>query len=146
MRVRSLVAMLSLFALSSCGGDSSGPDTPYPAVAGVYNIYTQFDGLTPAEISSTGTVTLTQPSRNLPDLTGTMAMIVTIQGIPYSLNSVLGPSSVSSAGIISFSAAQNGLTWTFNGTIVNHSISGRHTLTDGTDPLPGNWSGTLASQ
>ncbi len=44
------------------------------------------------------------------------------------------------AGVLSFADGDASTLWSFSGTLSGTSVSGRHTLTDGTDAFSGNWS------
>ena len=146
---RAAVILLCLSALYSCGGgDSVAPPEPFPDVTGSYHLDGGFDGLTRGEASFSGTLTLTQASRQSGTLGGTVSITATIDGQTSGGGTApLQSASVSPTGAVSFSIGSitAGGSWTFSGTHAGTTISGRHTLTDGTSSFSGNWSGTSGS-
>jgi len=136
------LGLAALVVLAGCGGDSSsGPDEPtYPAAAGTYAISGSFDGLTPQQANFSGTLTVAQASREAPALTGNFNVTATIGGDVFVLAGTLQSATITTAGVISFATGDAGAAWSFSGTMSGTSVSGRHTLTDGTDAFSGNWS------
>lgn len=65
--MRLAIAVLAGLALAACGGDSTGPDNPFPDVSGSYAVDGGFDGLTRSDASVSGSLTLTQASQNKRD-------------------------------------------------------------------------------
>ena len=149
---RTVASIIGSLALSSCGGeggDSTGPDSGFPQVAGVYSIYGRFDGLSADEAAFAGTLVLVQASRNSGDLTGSLTMTISAQGTANSTGeSPLESASVTQEGAVSFRLGPSPAAgWTFTGTLVGGiTITGRHTLTDGqTASFPGTWSATTGT-
>ena len=139
--MRFLLGVAGLGLLAACGGDSSAPQEPaYPAVAGTYAISGGFDGLTPQQANFSGTVTLAQPSRENPGLTGTFNVTASVNGDVFLVAGPAQGATVSTTGVLSFAVADAATQWTFSGTMSGTSASGRHTLTDGSDAVSGNWS------
>ena len=145
MRARPLAMVLSVLTLAGCGGDSSGPSDAFPNVAGTYTVFAGFDQLTATEGSATGTVTITQASRSVGTLTGSMSLLVTIDGDLFQMTSPLTTANVTQQAQVSFTGGQNGVSWVFSGALVNHVLSGRHTLLSGSSSISGNWSGSLSA-
>jgi hypothetical protein len=143
-----IALVLVSFSLSGCGGgsgDTSAPEEPFPDVAGVYNVQGGFDELTADEASFVGSLVLNQASRQSGELTGTMSVTATINGdITTAGNVAIQSASVSPGGIVSFELGSigNGGRWTFSGTASGETISGRHTLTDGSLSFSGDWTAT----
>ncbi|HEX6405783.1 MAG TPA: hypothetical protein VFZ90_01215 [Gemmatimonadales bacterium] len=149
---RTVASIIGSLALSSCGGeggDSTGPDSGFPQVAGVYSISGRFDGLSADEAAFAGTLVLVQASRNSGDLTGSLTMTISAQGTANSTGeSPLESASVTQEGAVSFRLGPSPAAgWTFTGTLVGGiTITGRHTLTDGqTASFPGTWSATTGT-
>lgn len=142
MRARPLAMVLSILSLGGCGGDGSGPSDAFPDVEGSYSVFATFDGLTPTQGSATGTVTINQGSRSVGTLSGTLTLVVTINGDLFQLTSALSSASVTPASVLTFTGGEQGISWVFSGAMVNNALSGRHTLSDGPDVISGNWSGT----
>ena len=145
MRARPLAMVLSVLTLAGCGGDGSGPSDDFPDVEGSYSVFATFDGLTPTEGSATGTVTINQGSRSVGTLSGTLSLVVTIDGDLFQLTSPLTSASVTPASVLTFTGGEQGISWVFSGSMVNNALSGRHTLSDGPNVISGNWSGTRGS-
>jgi len=126
------------------GGDSLIPNDPFPDAAGSYQMEGGFDGLTRNEASFTGILTLTQASRQSGTLGGSVSLSLTVDGSRSSASSAIQSASVSPSGEIAFrlGSAADDATWTFNGTLAGSTINGRHTLSDGSQAFPGNWSAT----
>ena len=73
-------------------------------------------------------MTITQASRSVGTLTGSMSLIVTIDGDLFQMTSPLTTANVTQQAQVSFTGGQNGVSWVFSGALVNHVLSGRHTL------------------
>src|SRR6185436_16306849 len=149
---RTVASILGSLVLSSCGGDggdSTGPDSGFPDVAGVYSIYGRFDGLSADEAAFAGTLVLTQPSQHSGDLTGSLTMTIASQGTANSTGEApIESASVTQQGAVSFRLGPSAAAgWTFTGTLVGGiTITGRHTLTDGqTASFAGTWSATTGT-
>jgi len=143
--IASMLVSLSLSGCGGGGGDTSGPDDPFPDVAGVYNVQGGFDNLTADEASFVGSLILNQASRQTGELSGTMSVTATINGdVTTAGNVAIQSASVSPNGTVSFTLGSiaNGGNWTFSGTASGETISGRHTLTDGNLTFSGNWTAT----
>ncbi len=141
--VRALLC-LGLLASAGCGGgsDATEPNFPYPAVAGIYQMDGGFDGATRSQASFTGSLTLTQANRTVPDLGATASITATIEGQVFSIsNQTASSASVTPAGVITVQFAGGGASWTFSGTLSGRIITGRHTLSDGTSTTSGDWTG-----
>jgi hypothetical protein len=148
---RTVASILGSLALSSCGGeggDSTGPDSGFPAVAGVYSIYGRFDGLSVDEAAFAGTLVLVQPSQQRGDLTGSLTMTISAQGTANSTGEApIESASVTQQGEVSFRLGPSPAAgWTFTGTLVGGiTITGRHTLAGQTASFPGTWSATTGT-
>ena len=145
-RQRVLPAVLGLvvLALAACGGggDATAPNLPYPAVAGVYQLDGGFDGATRAQASFTGSLTLVQATRTQGTLTGTLSITAQIGGqVISATDQPFTSASVTPGGAITFAFAGSGASWTFTGTLSGKIVTGRHTLTDGTTTVSGDWTG-----
>jgi hypothetical protein len=138
-----------LATVVACGGDSSGPDEPpYPAAAGAYQVDGGFDGLTRQQASFSGTLTLTQASREVGTLAGTATMTGQLGGQVYDLSGgTVQNASVTTAGAISVTVLSptGTATWTFTGNLSGSTITGRHTLASGSASSSGDWTGNRAS-
>ncbi len=131
--------------LAACGGDSAGPDDPtYPAVGGIWEFHATFDGLSASQAFVTGSIALTQPSREQPTLGGTWQLTATVGGDIFAGQGTVSQGSVTSTGQLTLTLIEPGAieTWTMTGTVVGTSAQGRFTLSDGFDALSGNWTGT----
>jgi hypothetical protein len=148
---RTVVSILGSLALSSCGGeggDSTGPDSGFPAVAGVYSIYGRFDGLSADEAAFAGTLVLVQPSQQSGNITGSLTMTISAQGTANSTGEApIESASVTQQGEVSFRLGPSPAAgWTFTGTLVGGiTITGRHTLAGQTASFPGTWSATTGT-
>lgn len=135
-----------LSALYGCGGDSLSSNEPFPDASGSYNLEGGFDGLTRNEASFSGSLTLTQASRQSGTLGGTVTLTLTISGDVNTLSDVpVQSASVTPGGVVSFrlgSTAAGG-SWTFSGTRSGGTVTGRHSLTDGANTFSGDWTGRL---
>jgi hypothetical protein len=139
--MRSPLVASCLIIVAACGGgsDATAPE-PFPDVSGVYNVTGTFDDIPASQGSFSGTLTLTQNSRQEGTLGGTFAVTVTINGNVLTGTPSLQQASVSPVGVVSFILSDGGIeTWTFSGTRSGAIISGRHTLSDGTSQFSGNW-------
>jgi len=141
------VAALVCALLVGCGGgggDSLTPNDPFPNAAGSYQMEGGFDGLSREQASFTGILTLTQASRQSGTLGGSVSLSLRVNGSRSSASSPIESASVSTSGEVAFrlGSATDDATWTFHGTLAGSSISGRHTLSDGSQAFPGNWSAT----
>ena len=129
--------------LVACGGDSTGPSKPFPSVAGTYQLDGTFDDFAPSVASFTGTLTITQASRDDGALGGSISLTANLGGSVLTIsNRPLQEASVSPAGNVAFQAqsATPGTTWTFSGLVSGGNVAnGRHTLTDGVDAFSGAW-------
>jgi hypothetical protein len=146
--MRALVCATLLSAgLLGCGGDSSGPDAPFPDAAGVYNVTGSFDDLPTSVAHFEGTLTLTQASRESGVLGGSAAYLATIGDDVFNLtDDAIDEATISPTGAISYTLADPSGSWTFTGTLSGTTIiDGRHTISDGSASYSGVWSGTTAT-
>lgn len=134
--------LLTTLAIA-CGGDSpAAPSEPYPAAAGSYAVTATFDDLASAVASGTGTLTFTQTSRQVGTLGGTMSLTTNIGGSVTQISGLNNPS-ITTAGAVTFSIGQgSSVSWIFNGTLSGTSMTGRHTISDGTTSFSGDWTAT----
>jgi hypothetical protein len=117
-----------------------------PDVAGVYSVTGRFDALPSGTSSFSGTLTLTQASRQSGTLAGSAALVVRIEGDVFNINQAAALATVSPEGVLAFSLPGNTAHWTFTGTKFSNTIElGRHTLSDGTSSLSGSWEASQAS-
>jgi hypothetical protein len=146
MRMSVLVG-LAVAALSACGGgDDAGPSAPqFPSVAGFYNLSGTFDGFTPQEASIAGTVQLTQATLESGVLGGNFQVTATIGGDVVPITSAITSASVTQNGAVTWTIASNGVAWQFSGNVAGTAMSGRHTLSDGAQPVSGNWNASRSS-
>jgi hypothetical protein len=143
--MRAVVLLVSLAVIGCGGGDSNAPNPAFPDAAGVYSVSGDFDGLTPAEASFVGTVTLTQASREGGTLGGSASITATVgSDAATASDDALDQASVSQTGALAFTLVDQSGTWTFTGTLSGNSITGgRHTLNvPGSGTISGNWTGT----
>ena len=143
---RGPAGLLVLTLLLGCGGDSNEPEAPFPDVSGVYEVTGGFDGIASADGSFSGTLELTQASRESGALTGSAAILVDLDGDVFNISDEgLTGATVSPSGVVSFTLGGGGATWTFTGTASGSTIGqGRHTLSgDGT--ISGNWQAARAT-
>ena len=152
MRAGRSVLGSCLVILAACGGgDSAGPTptpdpTPaYPAVGGTYNVTALFDQLTYANAHVIGVITLVQPSRSVRTLTGDLDFTLTVNGNSNHWAMTFDSAWVSTAGAIMFSASNGPDTWIYSGRLSGTTIIGRHTLTDGVNPISGDWNGSRSA-
>jgi hypothetical protein len=139
--------MAFMVALTACGGDSdsAGPSHPFPAVEGSYSMQGTFNGI-PANVAFfNGTMTLTQASRDAAPLGGTSNITASIDGSIFNFANSLINASVSPTGVVTFTIADASGTWTFTGNLSGTTITGQHSMTDGSQTFPGSWSATKAS-
>ena len=71
--------LVCLSAVYACGGGDSLESEPFPAAAGVYNVTGRFDDLPSATSYFTGTLTLTQVSRQSGDLAGSISLVLRVE-------------------------------------------------------------------
>lgn len=139
------LALAAAVALSACGGDSTGPDNPFPDASGSYALDGGFDGLTRSDASFSGSVTLTQASQTSGTLGGTMTVTLTVGGDVSTVTDVaIQSASVTPTGVVSFRLGSSaaGSSWTFSGTRAGKVITGRHTLASSDGTFSGDWTGT----
>ena len=131
--------ILAAFLLG-CGGDSNEPEPPFPDAAGVYEMSGGFDDIPSADGSFTGTLELTQASRESGALAGSAAILVDLGGDVFNItDDDLGGATVSPSGTVTFTLGDLGATWTFTGTLTASAITaGRHTLS-GDVSISGDW-------
>lgn len=146
MRMSVLVG-LAVVVLSGCGGeDDSGPSAPqFPNVAGFYNLSGTLDGFTPQEASIAGTVQLTQATLESGTLGGNFQVSATIGGEVVPITSAITSASVTQGGAVTWTIANNGISWQFSGNVSGTAMSGRHTLSDGAESFSGDWSAVRTS-
>jgi hypothetical protein len=139
--MRSSLAAASLIIVAACGGggDAAAPSPAFPDVSGVYYVSGGFDGTPASEASFTGTLTLTQASRESGTLGGTFVVTAIINGQVLAETPTLAEAAVTQNGAVTFKVAEGGITWTFTGTLAGKVISGRHTFIDGSTTHSGNW-------
>lgn len=149
--MRALVAPLFLIlAMAGCGSDDSSdggnePEPAYPLAAGSYTVSGGFDGLAPSAASFTGTVVVTQASRDAAPLGGNASITATVGGTVFPVTGPMIEASITTAGVMTFVLGGEGVTWSFTGTLAGTTVAGRHTLSDGVDSFSGNWSMTRAA-
>jgi hypothetical protein len=116
--------LLPLALLTACGGDSNEPEDPFPDAAGVYQVSGGFDDI-PSNVGSfQGTLELTQASRSSGTLQGSAAILATLEGDVFNLSDpALANANVSPSGVLSFTMAGAGATWTFSGTLSGTTIT-----------------------
>ena len=139
------LAALAAAAVMACGDDSSGgePNDVFPDVAGVYGVEGEFDGVSPEDLSFSGTVTLDQESLESSILTGTASLVInsaTEEDIVIA-GAELQNAAVSLSGVVAFTVEQGALSWDFTGERAGDVLSGDHTLTQGSGTMSGTWSG-----
>jgi hypothetical protein len=143
-----LGGMLLTLAVLGCGGDDSNdPGDPFPDANGAYHMTGSFDDVPSSTASFTGTVELTHASQQSGTLGGSAALVAEIDGDIFNLTEdALTNATVSPSGVLAFTIASGGATWTFSGTLSgNNIVQGRHTLSDGETTLSGSWQGTRAT-
>ena len=150
---RRAILMLSFLAIACSSGDNNDddgdptgpnppPTTPFPAVSGAFAITATFDALPSAVAAATGTVTFTQPSRQVGMLSGSANVLANINGDVFQIQGMNNPS-VTESGAITFSVGQSAsATWVFTGTVSGTTMTGRHTLTGSSGGQSGPWSAT----
>ena len=140
MRSGSLLRLLVLTLTAGCGGgDSNEPNDPFPDASGIYSINGGFDDI---ELTFTGTLEVSQSSRQGGSLTGTLE-VVDPDG--DSFTRTLENASVSAVGVLEFAIADPSATWTFTGRLSGDSIThGRHTISDGAQSISGSWQAAIA--
>lgn len=139
--MRSPVVAASLIIVAACGGggDAAAPSPAFPDVSGVYNVTGGFDGSSANQASFSGTLTLTQASREFGTLGGTFAVTAIINGKVLVDTPSLAEAAVTQNGAVTFKVAEGGTTWIFTGTVAGKVMSGRHTFSDGSTTISGNW-------
>jgi hypothetical protein len=141
---RAAAALLCLSPLYGCGGDNLSPSEPFPDVSGSYNVEGGFDGATRSEASITGSLTLTQASRQSGTLVGTATLTFNISGDVTTVSDIpLQEASVTPGSVVSFrlGSSSQGVTWTFTGNRSGKTITGRHTLVTTSGTVSGDWTG-----
>jgi hypothetical protein len=136
--------VFAVLAIAACGGsDSSGPSqhSTFPDVAGVYDVHASFDDFTASEASASGTITLTQASREAAAIGASIDLVGNIDGDISHLTGASADATVSTGGSITFVIGSGGATWTFTATRSGNTFTGRHTVTDGTNSFSGAWTG-----
>lgn len=144
MRYATVIPSLVLLALTGCGGgDATGPDEPYPPVAGQWEVHATFDDL-PANLAFIqGTIQITQATRSAAALGGTWTFTATVGGDVISGSGIVFQGSTTTAGDITLLLTEPAATtsWTLTGRVTGNTVAGRHTLSDGMDSFSGNWTG-----
>jgi hypothetical protein len=146
--LRLATTMATLALLAACGGDSTSPNDVFPDAAGVYNVNGTFDGISSSDAHFSGTLTLTQASRETGTLGGSAAYTATIGSDVFNISDdAISGGSVSPAGVVTYTMGDGSSTWTFTGTLSGSSINnGRHTLsTSSSGSNSGAWSATRAT-
>ena len=143
-RPRSVTATLvCLSAAYACGGGDSLESEPFPAAAGVYNVTGRFDDLPSATSYFTGTLTLTQVSRQSGDLAGSMSLVLRVEDEIINVSGAVSSATVAPDGALAFELRDGTNSWTFTGTKISGGIgSGRYTLSDETHNFSGGWEAT----
>jgi hypothetical protein len=143
MRI-SFLSIVTGFALAGCGGDSTGPKDVFPQAKGVYAVNGGFDGISTSDAHFSGTLTLTQISRETGTLGGSATYTVIIGSKSYDFNEdSLSDATVSANGVVTYTMGEGGSTWTFTGTLSGASIvNGHHTLAESSGSVSGAWSAT----
>ena len=139
-------SVLATLALGACG-DSSGPKDAFPDAEGVYEVTGTFDGIASSDAHFSGTLTLSQPTRAAGTLGGSAAYTATIGARTYDLSDdSLSGAFVSSDGAVTYTMGEASATWTFTGRLSGSSImDGRHTLSEGSGSVSGDWSAIRAT-
>ena len=140
------LAALGAAAVIGCGDDGSngGPSDLFPDVAGVYDVEGQFDGVDPADLSFTGTVTIEQESLESSLLTWTASFTITSStGENVSVvGAELLDAGVDLGGNVGFRVQQGAVgNWTFVGERAGDLLTGTHSLILGGEARAGSWSG-----
>lgn len=113
---RGAYALLVLAMLTGCGSDSNEPEDPFPDASAVYEVTGGFDDFSSSQASFTGTLELTQASRESGALEGTAALLADLDGDIFSLtDDDLASATVSPSGVVTFTMAGGSTTWTFSG-------------------------------
>jgi hypothetical protein len=130
-------------AVLACGDDNGGePNELFPDVAGVYAVEGEFDGVSPEDMSFTGTVTIEQESLESSILTGTASFtIVTPDGPTNVVDAELLGAGVDLGGQVGFTVEQGQISWEFTGERAGDILQGPHTLSLGTQTITGTWIG-----
>ena len=137
------LAALGAAAVLACGDDNGGePNELFPDVAGVYAVEGEFDGVSPDDMSFTGTVTIEQESLESSILTGTASFtIVTPDGPINVVDAELLGAGVDLGGQVGFTVEQGQVSWEFTGERAGDILQGPHTLTLGAQTITGTWTG-----
>ena len=141
--MRRVFAITTAVVLSACG-DSTAPP-PFPAVAGTYRMDITFSDFPPSIVNASGTITIVQPSREAPELTGSANISVFSAGTTSTITRLTG-ASVTEAGAMRFQLPPPNptSTWGFDGTITSGAarINGTHILVGTTASFAGTWTAT----
>lgn len=137
------LAALGTAVLLACGDDNGvEPNQLFPDVAGTYAVQGQFDGVSPEDMSFTGTLTIQQESLESSILTGTANLTITRPEGPVNVTGAeLQNAGVSLAGVVMFDLEQGQVAWEFSGERAGDILQGPHTLTLGAQTLTGTWTG-----
>lgn len=137
------LAAFGAAAVIACGDDNGGePNQLFPDVAGVYAVEGEFDGISPEDMSFTGTVTIEQESLESSLLTGTASFtIVRPEGPVNVAGAELLGAGVDLAGQVGFTVEQGQVSWEFTGERAGDLLQGPHTLTLGAQTITGTWTG-----
>jgi hypothetical protein len=140
--MRKVLAVLGVLSAMACGSDkSTGPKNDFPDVGGVWQVTGSFDQ-DPSETFS-GTMTLVQADRTTGTLTGSIDMtLVSGDNLSGTATSAMIDKAGNLTVVVTDSESGTSASWTFTGTVSGHSVTGRHTLTDGTQTFTGPWTGT----
>lgn len=136
--------LVCLSAVYACGGgDNLEPGPPFPAAAGVFNVTGRFDDLPSATSYFTGTLTLTQASRQSGDLAGSMSLVLRVDDEIINVSGAVSSATVAPDGALAFELREGTNSWSFTGTKISGGIgSGRYTLSDETNNFSGGWEAT----
>lgn len=139
--MRRVFALLVTIGAIACGGDASTAGYRYPDVAGTYQLAGTFDGF-PTSGPMSGTVTLTQPSRNDTALGGNASIFVDFGAYPTTTTGIYA-ASIGDGGVVTFYVGSPGAaTWKFTGTANGSTITGTHQLIDANRSFSGPFTAT----
>lgn len=142
--MRRFLAIALAATVLACGGDSTAPP-PFPSVAGTYRIDVTFSDFPSSVANGSGTISIVQASRNVPDLTGSANVTVLIGGQSIVLTR-LTSASVTEGGTIRFQLPPLNTTsvWGFDGTVTagGARMSGTHVLVGTSSSSGGSWTAT----